>query len=451
MGASPTLKMKTLTAKQLLGGQGINLIERLIAEMGFVWRPTSTHDVGIDGEIEIRDPASGRMAGFIIKVQSKAVSEFQTDSPSGFSYYADSADIQYWRSINTPVLLIVSKPSTEEAYWLSVRNYLQSRPEGTRKFEFSKKDNRLSREARDELARLVSHSFPALYEPTPRRPEVLISNLLQVTRLPSRIFLAPTEHRDPAKLIKVLAQKNIRFGSEWFLRNGMLLSVHNLAEHPFDLVCDAGGTDHFDVKEWSQTQDEDKKRDFVHLLNRCLRERIRQLGLVFVPDKPFECYFFRPPPGAFKREFGYAAEKRRASRKMVSVSRRKQDGSIRYFKHHAFKAHFHRFDERWFLEITPTYYFTEDGRKLYLFYEEPLRWHKEQENNHAVRGQLSTWIRLLTMKPDLIAQEYPHLAFEDPEPLSYPVSLDDQAWLALREAAPSESSDEDSQYGLQLQ
>jgi len=28
--------MKTLTAKQLLGGQGINLIERLVAEMGFV-------------------------------------------------------------------------------------------------------------------------------------------------------------------------------------------------------------------------------------------------------------------------------------------------------------------------------------------------------------------------------------------------------------------------------
>jgi hypothetical protein len=163
--------MKTLTAKQLLGGQGINLIERLVAEMGFVWRPTSTQDVGIDGEIEVRDPSSGRMAGFIIKVQSKAVSEFQGDSPSGFSYYADAADIQYWRSINMPVILIVSKPSTREAYWLSVRDYLQSRPEGTRKFEFSKKDNQFCCEARDELARLVSHSFPALYEPTPRRPE----------------------------------------------------------------------------------------------------------------------------------------------------------------------------------------------------------------------------------------------------------------------------------------
>ena len=40
---------KTLSANQLLGGQGINLIERLVNRMGFVWRATATHDVGIDG------------------------------------------------------------------------------------------------------------------------------------------------------------------------------------------------------------------------------------------------------------------------------------------------------------------------------------------------------------------------------------------------------------------
>jgi hypothetical protein len=443
--------MKTLTAKQLLGGQGINLIERLVAEMGFVWRPTSTHDVGIDGEIEVRDPSSGHMAGFIIKVQSKAVSQFQGESASAFSYYADTADIQYWRSINMPVVLIVSKPSAGEAYWLPVRDYLETQPEGTRKFGFSKQNDRFDREAREQLARLVSHSFPTLYEPTSRTPEELISNLLKVTRLPPHIFVAPTEHRDPAKLIKALVQKDIPFGSEWFLKNSMLLSVHNLAEHPFSLVCDAGGTDQFDVKEWSHTSDEDKKRDFVHLLNRCLRERMRQLGLVFVPDKPFECYFFRPPPGSLMREFGYAAETRRTSRKMVSVSRRKKDGSIRYFKHHAFKAHFHRFDERWFLEVTPTYYFSEDGRKLYRFYEEPLRWLKEQENNSAVRGQLSTWIRLLTAKPDLIAEAYPHLAFEDPESFWCPVGLDDEAWLAKSESSSKDIFLEQPQYGLELQ
>src|ERR1700729_2232004 len=167
---------KTLSANQLLGGQGINLIERLVNRMGFVWRATATHDVGIDGEIEVRDPSSGRMAGFIIKVQSKAVTEFQADHASCFSYYADSADIDYWRSVNVPVLLIVSKPSTGEAYWLSVDNYLQTQPKGTRKFEFSKTDDRLDNEARERLTRLVMHYSPGFYERTMRTPEALVSN-----------------------------------------------------------------------------------------------------------------------------------------------------------------------------------------------------------------------------------------------------------------------------------
>jgi Domain of unknown function (DUF4365) len=98
---------KKLTHRQLLGAQGINLVERLVSDMGFVWRPTSVHDVGIDGEIEIRNPASGQMAEHILKVQSKAVTEFQGDRDSGFSYYADATDIDYWRRINVPVLLIL--------------------------------------------------------------------------------------------------------------------------------------------------------------------------------------------------------------------------------------------------------------------------------------------------------------------------------------------------------
>jgi hypothetical protein len=443
---------KTLTERQLLGGQGINLVERLVNEMGFVWRPTSTHDVGIDGEIEVRDPASGRMAGFIMKVQSKAVSEWQGDNATTFCYYADAADIDYWQQANVPVLLIVSKPRTGEAYWLSVHDYLLSMPKGTRKFEFSKADDRLNPESRERLARLVMRQFPGFYEPAPKREETLITNLLRVSRLPSRIFLAPSEHRERGSLVKALVLKDIRFGSEWILRDKMLMSVHNLSEHPFNIVCDSGGMDHFDVKEWSNTEDEAKKRDFVQLLNRCLRERMRQLGLVFMPEKPFECYFYRPAAGTSKREFSYRGEKRQSSRKMVTVSRRK-DGSIRYFKHYAFKARFYRFDFDWFLDVTPTYFFSEDGLKLYRFYEDPLKWLKEQENNNAVRGQLLTWVRLLTTKADLIAKDYPFLGFEEPRAFAFPVGLDDAAWLTLSEATSNGAAGQadEGQLGLELQ
>ncbi|MGH9644307.1 MAG: hypothetical protein ACRD3Q_18035, partial [Terriglobales bacterium] len=279
----------------------------------------------------------------------------------------------------------VSKPNANEAYWLSVGDYLFSKPKGTRKFEFSKQADRFDSQARERLAYLVTRQLPGFYGAAPRKSETLLSNLLPVTRFPKTLYLAPTEHRERSTLVKTLLEKDLKFGSEWVLKDKMLLSVHDLSEHPFSLVCDSGGADHFDVREWRDTHDEAKKRDFVQLLNRCLRERMRQLGLMFMPEKPFECYFYRPSTGSTKRPFGYRAELRMASRNMVSVSRRR-DGSVRYFKHYAFKARFYRFGMDWFLEVTPTYYFSIDGYKLYRFYEEPLKWHKEQENNSAVRG-----------------------------------------------------------------
>jgi hypothetical protein len=182
---------KKLSDRQLLGAQGINLIERLVNDMGFVWRPTSVHDVGIDGEIEIRNPGSGEMAGRILKVQSKAVTEFQSDCGSGFSYYAEAADIDYWRRVNVPVLLIVSKPSAGEAYWLSVNDYLFSKPKGTRKFEFNKQSDQFNVATRERLAYLITRQRPGFYETAPRKEETLVSNLLPVIRLPKRIYLEP--------------------------------------------------------------------------------------------------------------------------------------------------------------------------------------------------------------------------------------------------------------------
>jgi hypothetical protein len=54
---------KKLTDRQLLGSQGTSLIDLVVSKMGFVWRPTTQHDTGIDGEIEARDGTTGRMTG----------------------------------------------------------------------------------------------------------------------------------------------------------------------------------------------------------------------------------------------------------------------------------------------------------------------------------------------------------------------------------------------------
>ena len=92
--------------------------------MGYVWRATSIFDVGIDGEIEIRDPMTGEMTNTIIKVQAKATTlPFQTETDSSFEYHCSPKDLDYWLQGNVPIILVVCRPDTNEAYWISIRDY----------------------------------------------------------------------------------------------------------------------------------------------------------------------------------------------------------------------------------------------------------------------------------------------------------------------------------------
>lgn len=113
---------KHLPDQQIIGQQGINLIEEIILDMGLVWRPTSVHDTGIDGEIEIRSPETTQVTNRIVKVQSKATSgHFIGETNTHFEYVCHQKDVDYWIGGNVPVVLIVSRPKDREAYWIHVR------------------------------------------------------------------------------------------------------------------------------------------------------------------------------------------------------------------------------------------------------------------------------------------------------------------------------------------
>jgi hypothetical protein len=63
---------KTYTDATMTGDAGIALIHRRTSEMGFAWHPRGSLDAGIDGEIELRDPATDAALNKILFVQSKA-------------------------------------------------------------------------------------------------------------------------------------------------------------------------------------------------------------------------------------------------------------------------------------------------------------------------------------------------------------------------------------------
>ena len=58
---------KRLTPQQVTGPLGVNLIEGILLRMGFPWHPTRQElEGGIDGFIEIRDPATGNLTNTVL-------------------------------------------------------------------------------------------------------------------------------------------------------------------------------------------------------------------------------------------------------------------------------------------------------------------------------------------------------------------------------------------------
>lgn len=138
---------KKVTNRTILGDKGIALIHRWVLEMGFLWHPRAM-DAGIDGEIELRDATSETVLNRMIFVQSKAQTEFDGETETGFHFYCKGRDRDYWLAANVPVILICSHPDSDEAYWVHIQEWF-STPEkrASTKIEFDKKHDRFDRDA----------------------------------------------------------------------------------------------------------------------------------------------------------------------------------------------------------------------------------------------------------------------------------------------------------------
>lgn len=276
---------KKLTDSQLLGSQGTGLIDLVVSRMGLVWRPTAQHDAGIDGEIEIRDAATGRMTGMLLKVQSKAVSELRNETDVSFDYWPDSRDMDYWLGHSVPVILIVSKPSTNECYWQVIKAPTEG---GEKRLRFLKARDALNESSRGRLIEVAQAASPRGVAPALAKHEMLVSNLLPVTTLPERLYLAETPYRTAKDLGAALRELNLRL--EFILKNGRILTVRDLTDPRYQSLCDRGTVEDFGVKEWAASSDAERQRDFVNLMNNCLREKLRSM-----PTSPHSSWSGRHP------------------------------------------------------------------------------------------------------------------------------------------------------------
>lgn len=395
-GSSP----KQISEQAFIGEEGANLIARHLLLMRFAWTPTpGAFDAGIDGTVELRDPETGAALNSILRVQSKATKgPWAHETDRSFEYTCDERDLTYWLAGNTPVLLVVSRPVDDEAYWVSIKDYFRDPARlRTRKVHFDKRADRFDGKdpaLREKLLRLGLRRDAGVYLAPPRRRERLFSNLLTVSRLPTRLFLGVTHHGSRREIVDAHESRrpDVR---EWVLRGKRVLSVHDLSAPLWRRAVDRGTVEEFETWEWATSEDPERVGDFTELLNRCLGQRAWQIGLAL--NQSDETYYFPATADLSPRTVAYRSVQRTGERTVFSRHATKKSGeSVReFYRHSAFLGRFRRYEGEWMLEITPTYRFTSDGYRPLKYAESKLKGIKALEKNATVLSQVVMWAALL--------------------------------------------------------
>ena len=90
-------------------------------------------------------------------------------------------------------------------------------------------------------------------------------------------------------------------------------------------------------------------------------------------------------------------------------------------------AHFRQFGGRWFLEISPTYHYTSDGKNESPYRAENLSGMKRQEGHQAVSNNVK-FLAYYLSHHDLLNPEYPFLGFGSLVEFKVDFGIHDEHW-----------------------
>lgn len=260
--------------------------------------------------------------------------------------------------------------------------------------------------------------------------------------MPELFYVANTSHRFAGTVWAALRQGGREIGPEWLLTEKRILSFHDLGGRPWNTICDQVRP--CDTHDWSESDDPDRRRDFVRLLNHCLRAFTRSLGLHY--NKSLDCYYFPAEPDLKPRSLAYRSLQQNTSRDVVAIYYRKNEpGVISHFRHSAFFGSFQRYGRDWHLQITPTYVYTVDGQRLSRFQGELLAGIKRFDRNAAVVGQVVMWGEFLGPESQLSSEPYFYLKLGKPVRFQVDREINDLAWATQDSTAQEGGERPDAQ------
>ena len=329
---------KTITDNQMLGEEGVNLVQKRVMEMRYTWHPSNQPvEAGLDGFVELRDSVTGEVKNSWIGVQSKATNNL--DKVDGCPTFAcKQKDLDYWLAGSMPVVLILSKPADDVAYWVSVKDYFQKNdPSKNRTIHFHPTDDLLTASSADDWKALSSQYGAGTYFQPPAIQEALSSNLIRISLKAQHIFVAETELNDYKSFREKLRETDPYPPWEWTLGNdGKAYSFHDLSGKPWVEAIKWGTVHRVDAEEFSRTETHQARSVFVRLLKACVQATFKGWRLRW--SKESECHYFAANREGIERKLHYRSRSKSTSRDVVKKYVDKKDPDrVMSYRHNAFE------------------------------------------------------------------------------------------------------------------
>jgi len=427
---------KTVTRQTIIGEQGIALISQRCLQMGNLFHPRRV-DHGIDGHIDLVDQASGAVLNQTLLVQSKASDRpFPSETDESFRFPCGERDLDFWLAGNAPVILVLSHPSQDEAWWIDIKAaFPDAKSRASRTVYINKQTQRFDKSAAPALLRLAVPAGAGLYLRPPPITELLTTNLLPVIDMPPVIYAAPCTARTYIEAGEILAGHEGN-RSAFLLRDGLVFSFDTLREPPLSALCDSDAEEH-DTGEWANSDDPDVQHRFMDLVSRAVENSYADLRW----HNARRHMHFRATSDLKPRKAGRGRGSRGRTVFGPHYAKSEPD-RVSFYHHAALSTRYRRIADTWYCQLEPGYCFTTDGHTEAAFADSLLAGIKRLDRHPAVKGWTRVWANHLTMQPDLYSLDRPVL-FGPLETVTVDRGIDDNWWgPAPADAMPEEEPDE---------
>lgn len=288
------------------------------------------------------------------------------------------------------------------------------------------------------------------FDPPAFPVERAILNLIEVY-FPARIYVADLRDdvgskadrrpRNERKLIRTtLEELNLRVPSGYEVSSRQLITFHPLddSQGPFARLIELGTVTPLVPSEFYGSNN-DQERIFKSLLRFTLQQKLHRHRVRWFHDDGLFAFLPFDDKESLREETWTGHKK--TSRRVFERKQNKNDPSKTFIcKHFAFATDFVLNDGRWYIALTPDWYFSYgDDYRRSRYADESLKWLKRKEVNRTVTDHfrfLTSWLAALDQDDlfALAAGGAPTLTFGEVLAFDNHPSLDDEAWLPLRDA-----------------